>query len=249
MNDLSARRFWERQVSSLHRSDSREFYAQKAAEHLALMSVNELAGPAIDLGCGAGELLNCYIPRINVTKGLDYSSSMLAIARSRVPAADVELINANVFDYLPACGEPVWITTGALNQYLAHNELQRVIGLFADNARARSFFLFDCVDPLRYAMLPFGSSYLPAQDAGASLRRTLARGIHLGFRRAAVASRLLAGSLSRASVKLPGDGMGFGHRPDQWHRWARAHSLECAIFSSQQYEYRYHVILRKPHVE
>lgn len=245
MNETDDKAFWRNQNSSLHRADDPMFYTRKAIEHAALMTEEERTAPCLDLGCGAGELLEHLQHHVNVVAGLDYSDSMLQAARQRLGGSSIRLTNSDLFDYLPTAAEPTWMTTGAINQYLDPQQSQRFLQLFKDNPSARSLFLFDCVDPVRYAVLPFGLSYLPARASKRSPMHATLWPIYLRVRRGIVGMKLALGFLGRSRAKLRGKGMGYGYTPSRWRSFLEPLGLECEIVSSLLYEYRFHVIVRK----
>jgi len=238
-----ARDFWNKQTTSLHRFGSEDFYRNKADEHASLVPASLKQAGCVDLGCGAGELLYFFSDLVRVNAGLDYSSSMLKEAEKRLAGKTIELSSRDIFDYLPAADEPVWTTTGAINQYLPPDQVARFIDTFVQNQRAQALYLFDCVDPLRIALLPYGSSYV-LRSRGTSASGTMRAGYVLA-RRILTAARLAFGFYGRASQKLRGAGMGYGYLPRFWLEAAAARGLDIEIVSSRFYEYRYHAILKK----
>lgn len=129
--------FWAKQSMSLNRESGDEFYRKKAKEHRDVLSDNDAQYGILDLGCGAGELLEQLAPLAKVAVGIDYSPAMLAAARRRLDGRfELELLEADVFSYLPNAEPPVWTTTSAINQYLDGAELERILDLFAANAKA-----------------------------------------------------------------------------------------------------------------
>ena len=247
MTDDELRVFWESQTSSLNRSAAPEFYLHKADEHAALMKPEEKAGGCIDLGCGAGELLYYFSDHAKVDTGLDYSRSMLDVTRRRLDGKSITLTDADAFTYLPECTSPTWTTTGGLNQYLPAHRLADVVELFKVNGLARSFFLFDCVDPVRLAMLPCGIGYqLMNMSERKPMSRLLRRSLRTLRNLLRVAQIVLLPRKQREWARLPEEGMGYGYLPSFWRRQADAHQLNVEMVSSRYYEYRYHVILRKP---
>lgn len=239
------RLFWNKQTSSLHRSDVRSFYERKAIEQSGLMTDEEREAPCIDLGCGAGELLEHLRCRVNITTGIDYSESMLKIARKRLAGSGITLENHDLFEYLPSSLERTWITTGAINQYLEPISLKRFLKIFKDNSSARALYLFDCVDPIRYAIYPVGLSYRPVQKIESNSLRSILRNIIFYFRRGLVCIKLGVGLFGRSGSRLGKAGMGYGYAPSEWRSFLESLNLECEIVSSQFYEYRFHIIIRK----
>lgn len=238
-----AESFWSRQISSRHRFADDQYFARKAQEHAALMPEADRAAGCIDLGCGAGELLGHFAGHVKVDAALDYSPSMLAKAAERLSGRDILLSSADIFAHLPRCGHEVWVSSQAVNQYLNPEELDRFLELFSRHERARALYLFDCVDPLRYALVPFGVGYYPAVRSTTPLRRWRRR-MGLTVRRCGVALVLTLGLLGRPAQKMS-IGMGYGYLPAFWWRAASKRGLTLEIVSSQLYEYRYHVVLRK----
>lgn len=237
--------YWQTKTTSGHRTEDPAFYQRKATEQAALMLPDERARPSLDLGCGAGELLEHLQHHVNVVAGLDYSDSMLQAARQRLGESSIRLTNSDLFDYLPTAAEPNWMTTGAVNQYLDWQQTRRFLQLFRDNPSARSLFLFDCVDPVRYAVLPFGPSYLPRRPALRPRWRAGLMSLYREARRVATGVELILGLFDRRGVLLNRGRMGFGYHPCHWRELIEPLDLECEIVSSLLYEYRFHVIVRK----
>jgi SAM-dependent methyltransferase len=231
--------FWSAQSTSLHRADLPDIYRAKAAEHAFCMTREEREAAVLDIACGAGELIEHIRAHVNVRTGVDYSDSMIAAARLRLSGSGIEFVKADIFDYLPTAVAQTWMTTGGINQYLTTSQQTAVFEIFKNNPNARSYFMFDCVDPLRYHLLWSGLSYRPqAVEAATPGYKRFA--LHL----LAVGS-LLIGRYEKPQTKLRGDGMGYGFRPSFWRQEGEKLGLSVSIVSSQQYEYRYHVVLRK----
>ena len=240
----NSKEFWQKQSSSHNRSADPEFYRRKAAEHAALLDPVEREAGCIDLGCGAGEMLRFFADDVNVKVGLDYSDAMLVAARAALGDRDIELTAADAFAYLPATAIPVWTTTGALNQYLSIEKLKDLMHIFADNPSSRSFFLFDCIDPMRFRAMPLGISYRE-NHAYAHDNPTIRRKIKQLMLRVQYGTQLLFGRFDRDIHWLGNASMGYGIRPGFWHRIGKELDLGIEIVSSRYYEYRYHVLVRK----
>jgi SAM-dependent methyltransferase len=236
--------FWATQSTSMHRSDDKQIYEKKAVEHAALIRAEDRDTDLVDLGCGAGELLVHFSKLVRVTTGFDISKSMLDAARAVLPDADIQLVQGNdVLAFIASSPHAVWTTTGAVNQFLDMAAQRRLLDAFASHPRARAYYMFDCVDPIRYSLLAHGISYRPVNP-------TLPLGIgyvkHL-LRRLSTAGRIAAGA--RANTRYLGSAaMGWGQLPRFWLVESQARGLEVEIVSSRHYEYRYHVLLHKPRV-
>jgi SAM-dependent methyltransferase len=235
-------RFWSQQNASMNREASGDFYRKKAKEHYEVLSSADARAGILDLGCGAGELLEYLAPLAAIAVALDYSPSMLAAARQRLgPGAGIELVEADIHTYLPQAAQPVWMTTGAINQYLDKNNLRKIIDLYASNKTARAFYLFDCIDPLRFALLMHGISYRPEHLVNPGLTASATRLV----RRLLIAGELALNSYARDVRYLGSPGMGYGQSPAFWLGECAKRGLAIEVISSRYYEYRYHVIVRK----
>ncbi len=243
----AGQRFWSSQTSSRHRSSDSAFYSAKAAEHASLMSPEHRIADCVDLGCGAGELLEHLCAPVNVTAGLDYSDAMLENARERLGSSHpARLLNEDVFTYLPGSSHEVWLTTGALNQYLEPARLSALLDLFAGHRRAKAFYLFDSVDPLRFKLMPHGISYRPEHaDVQLKTFRELYRGGRRILERIGLSVQLATGAGIQPAQKLPTTAMGYGYLPRFWLLEATRRGLSVEIVSSRFYEYRYHIVLQK----
>jgi len=239
MSTQEIKTYWLKATSSGGRREDDQYYRGKAAEHAALMSLEDRAAGCVDLACGSGELLFHFMDLANVKVGVDYSESMLQRAAGILAGKNIILLNKNIFDYLPGSDCSVWTTTGGLNQYLDQSDMNAFLDVFAANQAACSLYLFDCIDHLRYSMIGCGSSYLAATP-----RKWKTRLFEMAYR-SWVALELALGWLGKPCRKNYGVSMGYGYLPRFWHRAAAARGLRIEIVSSQQFEYRYHVVLRK----
>tara|TARA_A100001035_G_C27767720_1_gene494592 strand:+ start:602 stop:1354 length:753 start_codon:yes stop_codon:yes gene_type:complete len=245
--NLSSKDFWDSQSSSFHRLDSKVFYDKKANEHAQIIQPNDRESGIIDLGCGAGELIEYLNELVNIEIGIDFSSSMIRAAKKRIKKThNIKFLVSNTdetFDFLKKSTQPVWTTAGALNQYLNLNEIKKLMEIFNANEHVRSFYLFDCVDPIRYKVLDFGCSYLSQKKK--SKKYKLIKRAKIYLRRLIFAMELTSGLLNKESYRLGLPNMGYGHLPQLWLKFGDDFSLHTNIVSSRFYEYRYHVIYTK----
>ncbi len=238
--------FWATQTSSMHRADDPQIYQKKAVEFAAVIRPEDRQAGLVDLGCGAGELLEHLQHLVRISAAFDGSESMLTAARSRLGDSGIELIQgADVIAFLGTAPNSVWTTTGAINQFLDPDGQRRLLDLFAAHPHARRYYMFDCVDPLRYALLPHGISYRPTNLIRVEPLATQAK---RAIRRLMLAGRLAVGGPSD-SQHLGSVAMGWGQLPRFWIREGMSRRLRVEIVSSKYYEYRYHVVLEKPDAE
>lgn len=239
---ISIRQFWDNQNSSLNRDTNDIFYFKKASEHRSVLNDNDSVVGILDLGCGAGELLQYLSQLANIDIGLDYSQEMVNAARHRLKGQfSGLLIQADISTHLPIAQQQVWTTTGAINQYLDDNNLACVLDFFCNNEKAHSFYLFDCIDPLRYDLLLHSISYRPEHIE----RLNFFDKIKMSVRRIMIGFRLMFNYYENDSRYLGSPSMGFGQRPAFWLNNCAARGLNVEIISSRYYEYRYHVIIKK----
>ena len=84
--------------------------------------VKELVGEVrecriLDLGCGDGSLSAQFLPARNEVTLVDFSDGMLQVARQRVPpayAAQVEFVNADIFEFTPTVEYDLVLCIGVL---------------------------------------------------------------------------------------------------------------------------------------
>jgi SAM-dependent methyltransferase len=196
----------------------------------------------LDLGCGAGELLLHLSQLAKIDIGVDYSLSMINAAQQRLEGQfSGLLLHVDIFNYLPSTIQPVWTTTGAINQYLDADQLSCVLDIFASNDKVRSFYLFDCIDPLRYHLLSHSISYRPKHD----LQLNFISSVKNSVRRLITAGGLIFNRYQKDSFYLGTPSMGYGQKPSFWLNSAVNRGLNVEIISSRYYEYRYHVVIGK----
>jgi SAM-dependent methyltransferase len=240
MNSIN--QFWNRQNASLNRDSSDEFYKKKASEHRNVMSDSDAQDGILDLGCGAGELLIHLSRLAKIDIGVDYSLAMIKAAQQRLDGQFFGLLlQVDIFSYLPSAKQTVWTTTGAINQYLDADQMSRVLDMFVDNDKVRSFYLFDCIDPLRYDLVSHSISYRQKHILPLKLIPAFKKYI----KQLIVACGLIFNRYSKDVIYLGKPSMGYGQRPAFWLRNGVVRDLNVEIISSRYYEYRYHVVIRK----
>ncbi len=233
----ASKRFWDRQVTSRHRTESDRFFRLKANEHAALLAEEDRTDGIVDIGCGDGELLAHFALKANVECAIDYSESMLNRARGRLEGSGIHLIHeVDVCSRMGEVSQPVWIACGSVNQYLGPQPQRRLLEVFASNEHARALYWFDCVDPLRYAVAGLGCYY--AAERTPSLKAALWCLVMVG-------RQFVLGGLFASARWLGAAAMGWGYLPCFWREECKRLKLDVAIVSSAAYEYRYHVAIRK----
>ncbi len=239
VSEESYQSLWNKAEDSGNRLRDDWYYQAKAKEHIQLFSEEDKQRECIDLGCGAGEILQFMTNELNVKTALDFSEKMIELAEKLEYHSRPNFICADCFEYLPSCTNQVWTTCGAINQYLGHQHISDIIRIFAENSYAYSFYLFDCIDPLRYATLTLGSKFKNVKtDSKLSWR---------GFASVIKEFITIAYKINFVSptYKYSFLHFGFGHAPILWHSLAKKYNLQIEIVSSRYFEYRYHVILKK----
>lgn len=261
---------WSMLSDSGNRSNAFMYLRRKASEtHNDLQDYCDYTSESVvDLGCGAGELLEHLATMINIVKATDYSERMLSAARVRLANAELhsipEIICAGI-DILPDLVEEYWISTGALSQYSSQDQLELIMSSFKKNKDAKHFILFDTIDPVRYFILPlisYGNCFDDSANAFEPKRRhdskrlfdrgiaslksilkvILASTYRIFYYRLKILLVLL---LSPKVCRLPGPLMGYGVSPSFWGCAAKKFGLEISLISSREFEYRYHVIISK----
>lgn len=188
---------------------------------------------AVDLGCGAGEILTHLASLVRVDLALDVSPTLVEVARLRLGETGPPVELADAMTALPGLSSATWMTSGALNQYLDRIRLEALVSSFLANDRVQALYAFDTVDPWRYFALPGRSKFYETRKP--SLRSLGAR-----------VGGLLRLGARRDVIRLGGSSMGYGVFPSFWREVARRSDLEVRFAGSAEYEYRYHVALEKP---
>jgi SAM-dependent methyltransferase len=240
MNDIDFRQYWQGRESSMNRREDAAYYARKATEHVRFMDQFGPREPVVDFGCGAGELLVPFNAAYGAgVTAVDFSPALLGRARIALAGTGVEIVESDAADYARSAAAPRWMTCGAVNQYSDAAALAGFVAAFAANERATQLFLFDTVDPVRLTLLRgrVVESYVkPAGLRGAGVRDNL--------RALAYAWRSWRIARSRAGV-IPFGSTGYAVALSFWRGHSRQASLDVEFASSAEFEYRYHVVLRK----
>ncbi len=241
MKNEAFENFWAEQQSSLNRGSDQDYYARKAREHAFLLSTASVDKGLVDFGCGAGELLACLYPLLKAPIiAMDFSAPLLEKAKANNKGHHITFELGNALDYTPASGA-VWMSCGAVGQFSTESELEQFVRKFKDNNDAEALYFFDCVDPIKFHLFRAGviGKYQVSQDDTHRLKR-----IYRLFKYARW--HLKWSQTSRLWCSLGSVGMGYGYHTSFWHRiHAQFKRLTLEIISSMQFEYRYHVILRK----
>lgn len=244
LSSVEYKAFWDNQESSYNRSESEVYLRKKADEHIGLIEYrSKKTDEILDIGCGAGELLFFVASELNVKTAIDYSDLLLNKARKNLKAhKEINFIKSDVFEYLSKAKskEKIWMTTAAVNQYLDNSEVCQLIEKFCENKEAKSFYLFDTIDYIRYKMNICGSSYKNQSFFKKNIFRRLFKKI-----KCIINIIKLFMIYNRETVRLHSTAMGYGHSPQFWLFLAKKYNLEVEIVSSRYFEYRYHVILWK----
>jgi hypothetical protein len=199
------------------------------------MLPDDVRGPVVDYACGAGELLAPFSQLASVVEALDSAPGMRGEARRNLANTGVDLVGGDVAAHALGTTHPVWTTCQGLNQYLAPDELESWIQLFASNQSAVSMYLFDSVDPRRFRTLRTENRYETRPTTRWSRTRACAQSIRSG----------LASSSHRTWADIGGPAMGFGYTPEFFRHVGGSAGLTVRFASSLQFEYRFHVHLLK----
>jgi SAM-dependent methyltransferase len=238
--------YWQSKEHSGHRFGSDDFYKMKADEIASVVNPEHQKMNCIDLGCGAGEMLFYLLDYLNIEVGLDFSESMLAKAKMRLFDQNITFINADLFEYLPNRNHEVWLTCGAINQYLNQRDQEKFLDLFAAHPNSKALYLFDCVDPIRYQVLSLGISYNANFKSRKASKIFNPYFIYAWIKQIKTCLQLGIKSPNSVCQKIGHRGkMGYGFLPKFWLSECEKRNLKVEICSSKYYEYRYHVMILK----
>jgi len=231
--------FWDNQTSSHNREDGQNYYFKKAREIAFIFKNHDFANDAtiLDLGCGAGELLEqlrSFIP--NPIEAIDYSTQLVDTASQRLKDSDIHVRQADAMTETMKTNAPIWMTCGAVNQYCDEEQITKVVDNFVHNADATYFCAFDTIDPVQYWLITYrlGGSYIPKPHQ--NILKSVAKRILCLFK--------IALYNPKKFIRLR-PAMGYAIDPRYWIDQAARHHLDIEIIASHYFEYRYHVILSK----
>lgn len=239
MPEINFKEYWQDRDSSMNREDNTGYYNAKAAEHLAIISQSKVGNSVVDFGCGAGELLGPFSQGFQgKITGIDFSSSLIDIARKRPDLAEANLVESEALKFASGTEAPLWMTCGAFNQYSNAEKLTEFIEAFVGNKFAQKLYLFDTIDPVRVVLLrdDIIESWKPQRRELGRLRSFVKR-----WRGLLKAYRCRT---SNQSVVQLGD-LGYGVFVGYWFKQASLHPIDVKILASAQFEYRYHAVLTK----
>jgi cyclopropane fatty-acyl-phospholipid synthase-like methyltransferase len=208
--------FWDGKTDGGHRSQEEAFLAKEAREKL--FHIGEVEN-LLDFGCGSGDLTKYYADAIPRVVGADFSETMLAGARKRLPNVPLHCADdVTIWSKLTETFDV--ITVAGVLQYMKLWQAERFVG----NARAHlapggRIVLFDIIDPRIYALVEMG---LFPDKSFPSPR---------GFASAAVNALFP----SRRTI-------GYPHHPRDVKAAAASVGFATEIVWSMFYEYRYHAI-------
>lgn len=237
---MEAKKYWNEQVSSMNRSNDDAYYEYKCAEHLLVMRDANLTNGLIDYGYGDGLLLQKISHRLECNiVGIDFSESLYKIASKLKYSKSTYLYLYDAIDYAKIAKGSVWMSCGAINQFSDRNQMDELLKIFDENKYASEIYFFDCIDPLRYWLLSYSiiDSYIYPK------RRRMTLGRLLGVLRA---SLLLLLNYLKDSTCMPVSVMGYGFSPNYWLKISEYKGYNIRLISSQVFEYRYHVVIKKP---
>jgi len=230
----SFEKYWKNKTLSGHRHDSSIFYKDKVREHLALLSDDEKKMDISDIGCGAGELLFYLEKECNIVEAVDYSQSMLDKAKKLLRGKKLNFLIFDANSYIKQTCSEVLFACGSFNQYLDKKDIENIVKTFRESSSCRSMFLFDTIDPDKYELWKQGRArydrFFPSRKEILKLNVKEILGV-------------FTGKYKQYMVEI-GE-MGYAYRPHYWSYLANQYDLDIEMVSSQKYEYRYHVILRK----
>ena len=232
---------WQGRKESGNRSSSQEYLLRKAKEHAIFMEEEDKGKRILDLATGAGELLNHLAEELNICTAVDFSQSMIDSARERLSHKEINLICSDWDDYVSSSTEGVWLTTGGLNQYLSLTELERLCSDFKNNQNASSFYLFDCIDPLRFYCRGLGSKFDSVNEKNGKIPMLMKKIYYLSL----FLYTFFYTSMFSTQYKFKDNHFGYGYTPNTWVALAKKYEFKIRIASSANFEYRYHVMLLK----
>ncbi|MFZ1569035.1 MAG: class I SAM-dependent methyltransferase [Thiolinea sp.] len=235
---MDYQKLWSSQNSSGHRSTGVNFWQKKSLEHIFVLG-NDKNEQTIDIGCGAGELLEYLInSNVNVTEAIDYSETMLQAAKNRLKHSSIVFSSPDTLSHLSNTSCATWMACESINQYLDAHTQSIILDTFNNNSHAKSLYLFDTVCPTRF-MLWNKTKIL--DYVSPTSRLSYLRHIY-GFLKGLMQSVFIPNKFKSCNIGI----MGYAFSPQFFMKQAMKKGLSIEIISSMYYEYRYHIIIKKP---
>ncbi|WML88575.1 class I SAM-dependent methyltransferase [Thiothrix subterranea] len=234
---MNYQELWSTQKSSGHRANDANFWQKKALEHAFVLG-NDKNETTIDIGCGAGELLEYLLnSNVNVTEAIDFSETMLQEAKERLKHSSIAFSSPDTLSHLSNTSCATWVACESINQYLDAHTQGIILDTFKNNSHAKSLYLFDTVCPTRF-MLWNKTKVL--NYVSPSTRLTYLRHIY-GFANGFMKSIFMPNKIESCNIGV----MGYAFSPQFFIKQAISKGLNIEIISSMYYEYRYHIIVKK----
>lgn len=245
----SLQTYWSDKTSSGHRYSTELFFADKAREHHLFLQNLPGIEDVCDIGCGTGELFRHYIRLGLRMSGIDFSQTMIDVAKTLNPEASDRLQHVqDTSVHISTTTSTMLISCGALGQYSTFTEIHSFLVEFLKNSNLRSFVLFDCIEPSWYRYFQSGAVQLPPSEGfnwtnGPAVSTSRYRSLIYLRARARRLRLVLAPLQSDTSTSLKN--MGYAHPAAKFQRIASDLGLLTKFACSSQYEYRYHVAFYK----
>lgn len=100
----------------------------------------------LDLCCGTGVLCDYFYKQNIKTKGVDISSEMINIAKSK--NKNIEFVCENVLDYRDSnTYDLITLTCDAINHLIGENELDKLFNNINNLTKDNGYLIFDILDP------------------------------------------------------------------------------------------------------
>lgn len=234
MRRFSWQAYWKDRSDGGHRRSTADWLEREARGKLLLMGAG---ASLLDFGCGAGQLLEYYLPHFKRVIGVDFSPAMLSAARVRLAPA----LNAGSLQLIEADHATVWnlvpekftcVAAGTVLQYLRLPEVRVLLAGAAQHLEPGGrVVLLDIIDPRLFPLFRAGVFNHPRPTA-----RTVLRGL----------ARVAVESTRRRLRGEPASDMGYAHWPGELLRTAEDLGFHGELSWSMYYEYRYHLVLTQP---
>lgn len=211
------KQYWSARSDPYHRSDTREYYRQHAAEIQALIDLPR-PDSVLEIGCGNGVLFELLGLDKTVYRGVDISPAMLNAFAATHPKADI--VEADGSSYRDDRRYDLILSSQVI-QYMMAGMLRRHIA----NARA---------------MMHADSKILIIDTPWRTRRRDYySRSLVPPYRRnLGVLLRSYAGTMLRRK-----DPFGYWYNIQDLQAMAGANGLRASFFGSLHYLYRFHTVM------
>jgi SAM-dependent methyltransferase len=225
--------WWSSKQDAGHRFQTEDWFEKNANE---LSCLFPKGGTLVDVGCGNAQLLTYLAPHYDQVVGIDFTPSMLEVARKRVEAFGLKNVRLELGD---ACQFPAAVSRAdlILSNQVAQNLAAAEIRLHLQECN-RVLAPLGAVGICGVPWLNLRNWYYSGGRHRVLGRLSALEGLRTLRRRGGL-------FLSRLRGEVMADGIGLWYSREEIGAIASAAGFDCDTVTAWHYEYRFHARLRR----